>query len=121
MKRGRLDGFLFVGPFLIVYATILIYPLLLGIGISFHKADPFGARIFTARPCSAAIALESFIEPAPFVETSLCRKLGDHFEIRFRGERADFLLAFDQDGEGWRLDSTGSRLLEAPALRVEGR
>ncbi|MFN3726418.1 MAG: carbohydrate ABC transporter permease [Allosphingosinicella sp.] len=44
MNRRRLDGFLFVGPFLLVYATILIYPLLLGIGISFHKADPFGAR-----------------------------------------------------------------------------
>lgn len=44
MNRRRLDGFLFVGPFLLVYLTILIYPLLLGIGISFHKADPFGAR-----------------------------------------------------------------------------
>lgn len=44
MNRRRLEGFLFVGPFLIVYATILVYPLLLGIGISFHKADPFGAR-----------------------------------------------------------------------------
>jgi multiple sugar transport system permease protein len=41
---GRLEGFAFVGPFLALYATILIYPLLLGIGISFHKADLFGAR-----------------------------------------------------------------------------
>jgi len=41
---GRLGGFAFVGPFLILYATILIYPLLLGIGISFHRADLFGAR-----------------------------------------------------------------------------
>jgi multiple sugar transport system permease protein len=41
---GRLGGFAFVGPFLILYATILIYPLLLGIGISFHQADLFGAR-----------------------------------------------------------------------------
>lgn len=44
MMRRRLDGYLFVGPFLLAYTTILIYPLLLGIVISFHKADPFGAR-----------------------------------------------------------------------------
>jgi len=47
MKGGvarRLEGFAFVGPFLFVYATVLIYPLLLGIGISFHRADLFGAR-----------------------------------------------------------------------------
>lgn len=44
MNRRGLDGFLFVGPFLLIYALILIYPLLLGIGISFHRADLFGAR-----------------------------------------------------------------------------
>ena len=44
MNRRRLDGFLFVGPFLFLYSAILIYPLLLGIGISFHRADLFGAR-----------------------------------------------------------------------------
>lgn len=43
-SRRRLDGFLFVGPFLFLYCAILIYPLLLGIGISFHRADLFGAR-----------------------------------------------------------------------------
>lgn len=37
-------GFAFVGPFLFLYVAILIYPLLLGIGISFHQADLFGAR-----------------------------------------------------------------------------
>jgi len=43
---GRRDwgGYLYVGPFVLFYATILIYPLLLGIGISFNKADLFGAR-----------------------------------------------------------------------------
>jgi multiple sugar transport system permease protein len=41
---GRLEGFAFVGPFLFVYTAVLIYPLLLGIGISFHRADLFGAR-----------------------------------------------------------------------------
>ena len=43
--RARdLGGFLYVGPFLFFYAAILIYPLLLGIGISFSKADLFGSR-----------------------------------------------------------------------------
>lgn len=40
----RLQGFAFVGPFLLLYLAILIYPLLLGIGISFHRADLFGSR-----------------------------------------------------------------------------
>lgn len=40
----RLEGFAFVGPFLFLYTALLIYPLLLGIGISFHRADLFGAR-----------------------------------------------------------------------------
>jgi multiple sugar transport system permease protein len=44
MHRRRLDAFFFVGPFLFFYATILIWPLLLGIRISFHRADLFGAR-----------------------------------------------------------------------------
>ncbi len=42
--RRSLEGFAFIGPFLFLYLTILIYPLLLGIGISFHRADLFGAR-----------------------------------------------------------------------------
>jgi len=40
----RLEGFAFVGPFLLLYVFLLIYPLFLGIGISFHRADLFGAR-----------------------------------------------------------------------------
>jgi len=40
----RLEGFAFVGPFLLLYVFILIYPLILGIGISFNRADLFGAR-----------------------------------------------------------------------------
>ena len=40
----RLEGLAFVAPFLLVYVAVLIYPLLLGIGISFHRADLFGAR-----------------------------------------------------------------------------
>ncbi|HEV7661243.1 MAG TPA: sugar ABC transporter permease [Allosphingosinicella sp.] len=40
----RFEGFAFVGPFLLLYIFILIYPLILGIGISFNRADLFGAR-----------------------------------------------------------------------------
>lgn len=40
----RFEGFAFVGPFLFIYIAVLIYPLLLGIVISFHRADLFGAR-----------------------------------------------------------------------------
>jgi multiple sugar transport system permease protein len=43
----RYEGLAFVGPFLLLYTTILIYPLLLGIGISFHRADLFGGRRWT--------------------------------------------------------------------------
>jgi multiple sugar transport system permease protein len=41
---GRCAGYAFVGPFLLLYLFILIYPLLLGISISFHRADLFGGR-----------------------------------------------------------------------------
>jgi multiple sugar transport system permease protein len=44
MRGRRVEGFLFVGPFLLLYAGLLILPLLLGIGISFNHADLFGAR-----------------------------------------------------------------------------
>jgi len=40
----RFEGYAFVGPFLLLYIFILVYPLILGIGISFHRADLFGAR-----------------------------------------------------------------------------
>jgi multiple sugar transport system permease protein len=40
----RLEGFAFVGPFLLVYTAVLVYPLLLGMGVSLHRADLFGAR-----------------------------------------------------------------------------
>lgn len=43
--RG-LEGFAFVGPFLLLYTGILIWPLLLGMWISFHRADLFGARLW---------------------------------------------------------------------------
>lgn len=42
--RARLAGYAFVGPFLLVYASVLVVPLLMGIGISLHRADLFGRR-----------------------------------------------------------------------------
>lgn len=35
---------LFVGPFVGLYAFLLLYPLVIGINTSFHRADLFGAR-----------------------------------------------------------------------------
>lgn len=43
--RG-LEGYAFVGPFLLLYTGILIWPLLLGMWISLHRADLFGARLW---------------------------------------------------------------------------
>jgi multiple sugar transport system permease protein len=43
-QARRLHGFAFVGPFLLLYTFLLVYPLILGIGISFNRADLFGAR-----------------------------------------------------------------------------
>lgn len=45
-KATGWPGYAFVGPFLALYGLLLIYPLLLGIWISFHRADLFGARRF---------------------------------------------------------------------------
>lgn len=43
---GRWSGLAFAAPFLFLYAFLLIYPLLAGFGISFNRADLFGARTF---------------------------------------------------------------------------
>ncbi len=45
-RRARFEGLAFVAPFLLLYAFILIYPLVAGVVISFHRADLFGARTF---------------------------------------------------------------------------
>lgn len=42
----RWSGYAFVGPFLALYAALLILPLIMGIIISFHRADLFGARLW---------------------------------------------------------------------------
>lgn len=39
-----LHGLAFVGPFLLLYIGLLVYPLILGVSISFNRADLFGAR-----------------------------------------------------------------------------
>lgn len=40
------SGLLFVAPYLLVFGTLLIYPLLSGIWLSLHKADLFGGSQF---------------------------------------------------------------------------
>jgi multiple sugar transport system permease protein len=44
--RHQLGGFVFVAPFLLLYLFILIYPLLLGIALSFRRVDLFGGGTF---------------------------------------------------------------------------
>jgi multiple sugar transport system permease protein len=45
-RGARLEGLAFVGPFLIIYAFLLIYPLIRGIILSFYGADLFGGGTF---------------------------------------------------------------------------
>ena len=42
------SGMLFVAPYLLVFAALLVYPLLSGLWISLHKADLFGGSQFIA-------------------------------------------------------------------------
>jgi multiple sugar transport system permease protein len=42
----RFEGFLFVGPFLLFYLVILIYPLLSGMALSLQRVDLFGGGRF---------------------------------------------------------------------------
>ena len=44
--RSQLGGFAFVAPFIFFYTFLLIYPLLKGVFLSFHRADLFGSRTF---------------------------------------------------------------------------
>ena len=43
---SRFAGFAFAAPFLILYLSILIYPLFLGIALSFEQVDVFGDGVF---------------------------------------------------------------------------
>jgi multiple sugar transport system permease protein len=45
-RRAQLEGFAFVAPFLFLYLSLLIYPLLRGVVMSFQRADPFGGGRF---------------------------------------------------------------------------
>lgn len=45
-RRADLAGLWFVLPFLLLYTTLLIWPLLRGIALSFQRADLFGNRSF---------------------------------------------------------------------------
>ncbi len=45
-RSARLAGYAFVGPFLLFYVCLLVYPLLSGIVLSFFRADLFGGGKF---------------------------------------------------------------------------
>ncbi|HEX4694661.1 sugar ABC transporter permease [Sphingomonas sp.] len=66
MRRSarRFEGFLFVGPFLLLYLFLLIYPLLMGIGISLNRADPFGARQWVGLDNYARLAADPIFHQA---------------------------------------------------------
>ena len=44
--RTRFDGLIFVAPFLLLYLSLLIWPLLHGFVLSFQRGDLFGGRTF---------------------------------------------------------------------------
>lgn len=49
MSKGEArSGMLFVAPYMLVFTTLLIYPLLSGVWLSLHKADLFGGSQFIA-------------------------------------------------------------------------
>ena len=45
-RKSRWTNGLFVTPYLVVYLTLLLYPLLAGVWLSLHKADLFGGAVF---------------------------------------------------------------------------
>lgn len=57
-RPARWSGLVFAAPFLLLYAGLLIYPLLTGIGLSLHRADLFGARTFVGLDNYARLAAD---------------------------------------------------------------
>ena len=68
-RRARLEGLAFVGPFLLVYVVLLIYPLIRGVILSFYRADLFGGGTF--------VALDNYVRLAadPIFRQSLANTL----------------------------------------------
>jgi len=57
-RKAQLEGFAFVAPFLLLYLFLLIYPLLRGIELSFHRADPFADGRFVGLDNYARLAAD---------------------------------------------------------------
>jgi multiple sugar transport system permease protein len=57
-RKAQLEGFAFVAPFLLLYVFLLIYPLLRGIELSFHRADPFADGRFVGLENYARLAAD---------------------------------------------------------------
>lgn len=45
-QRGDWSSMLYVAPYLLIYAVLVVYPLFAGMWLSLHKADFFGQRVF---------------------------------------------------------------------------
>jgi multiple sugar transport system permease protein len=56
--RARPAGLAFVAPFLLLYVFLLVYPLMIGIGLSFQRADLFGSRTFVGLENYARLAVD---------------------------------------------------------------
>ena len=69
-RRAQLEGFAFVAPFLILYIFLLIYPLLRGIMLSFHLADPFDDGRFVGLENYARLEIDGEARLAGYVEAS---------------------------------------------------
>jgi len=61
---GRWHGFVFVGPFLALYSFLLILPLLMGIVISFYRADLFGSRLWVGADNYVRLAADPIFHAA---------------------------------------------------------
>ncbi len=66
--------------------------------------------------------LKGLVEPPPPVTAGRNAEIAENLPVRPGLERADFLLALDEDGERGRLDPPRGGLLEAAGVpRIEGR
>ena len=45
-SRGNWGSMLYVAPYLLIYAVLVVYPLFAGMWLSLHKADFFGQKVF---------------------------------------------------------------------------
>ena len=64
LHDSRLGAFAFVGPFLLLYCSILLYPLFLGMALSLEQVDVFGDGAFVGFDNYARIAADPVFHQA---------------------------------------------------------